>query len=459
MLIRVGSVSKIFRSGGNLIPAVDDLSLDVRRGEFVALVGPSGCGKTTLMMIIGGLIDADRGEVEIDGERVQGPFTNLGIVFQYPELLDWRTSLKNILLQIEIRGLSQREYVPVALDLLNRVGLDGFADKYPHELSGGMKQRVALCRALVHDPEILLLDEPFGALDALTRDQMNFDLQRIWLEKRKTAILVTHSIDEAVWLSDRVVVITPRPARIAEDISIDLPRPPQSSSSRRARRSTPTRPACASCSRTSACFTTRNDDDRQREEERRSSRGRPPARKEKTGGRRGSFRRSPPPPVLPSGSWPCTCSRCRGYLLPPPSRIAFKMFEEFDLFFSEGIPTVVAIATGFVAAIAFGVPVATCMVYWKFFRRAVQAILITAQVLPKVALAPLFIVWFGFGMLPKVLMTFLICFFPIVIDTVIGLNSVQAGEPDAHPFDGRQPLAVVLEDPVAECSSPACSAA
>ena len=225
VLIRVSSVSKTFRSGGNRIPAVDDLTLGVRRGEFVALVGPSGCGKTTLMMIIGGLIDADSGAVEIHGEVVRGPFTNLGIVFQYPELLDWRTSLKNILLQVEIRGLPQREYEPVALDLLHQVGLDGFADKYPHELSGGMKQRVALCRALVHDPEILLLDEPFGALDALTRDQMNFDLQRIWLEKRKTAILVTHSIDEAVWLSDRVVVITPRPARIAEDITIDLPRP------------------------------------------------------------------------------------------------------------------------------------------------------------------------------------------------------------------------------------------
>ena len=225
VLIRVSSVSKTFLSGGHRIPAVDDLSIEVSRGEFIALVGPSGCGKTTLMMIIGGLIDADSGEVEIHGDVVHGPFTNLGIVFQYPELLDWRTSLGNILLQIEIRGLPQREYEPVAHDLLHRVGLDGFADKYPHELSGGMKQRVALCRALVHDPEILLLDEPFGALDALTRDQMNFDLQRIWLEKRKTAILVTHSIDEAVWLSDRVLVVTPRPARIAQDISIDLPRP------------------------------------------------------------------------------------------------------------------------------------------------------------------------------------------------------------------------------------------
>jgi NitT/TauT family transport system ATP-binding protein len=224
-LIRVRSVSKVFRAGAALIPAVDDLSVEVRRGEFVTLVGPSGCGKTTLMMLIGGLIDADHGDVEIHGEVVRGPFTKLGIVFQNPELLDWRTSLGNILLQIEIRGLSQRDYTPVALDLLARVGLDDFADKYPHELSGGMKQRVALCRALVHDPEILLLDEPFGALDALTRDQMNYDLQHIWLEKRKTAILVTHSIDEAVWLSDRVLVMTPRPARIAEDITIDLPRP------------------------------------------------------------------------------------------------------------------------------------------------------------------------------------------------------------------------------------------
>lgn len=224
-LIKVSSVSKIFRAGTDLIPAIDDLSVDVRRGEFVTLVGPSGCGKTTLMMIIGGLIDPDHGNIAIHGETVRGPFTNLGIVFQNPELLDWRTSLSNIMLQIEIRNLSQRDYTPVALDLLARVGLEDFAEKYPHELSGGMKQRVALCRALVHDPEILLLDEPFGALDALTRDQMNYDLQHIWLEKRKTAILVTHSIDEAVWLSDRVLVMTPRPARIAEDISIDLPRP------------------------------------------------------------------------------------------------------------------------------------------------------------------------------------------------------------------------------------------
>lgn len=224
-LIQVRSVSKTFRTGAALVPAVQDLSIDVAPGEFVSLVGPSGCGKTSLMMIIGGLLDADDGKVTIHGQEVHGPFTNLGIAFQSAELLDWRTSLQNVLLQIEMRKLPVAKYRGAALELLRQVGLEGFEDKYPHELSGGMRQRVALCRALVHDPEILLLDEPFGALDALTRDQMNYDLQRIWLEKRKTAILVTHSIEEAVWMSDRVLVMTPRPTRVAEDIAIDLPRP------------------------------------------------------------------------------------------------------------------------------------------------------------------------------------------------------------------------------------------
>lgn len=224
-LISVRSVSKTFRAGADSIPAVSKLSIDVIRGEFISLVGPSGCGKTTLMMMIGGLLAADQGQITIGDERVVKPYENLGIVFQNAELLEWRTSLSNIMLQIEIRKLPQARYVGVANDLLMQMGLEGFADKYPHELSGGMRQRVALCRALVHDPEILLLDEPFGALDALTRDQMNFDLQRLWLERRKTAILVTHSIEEAVWMSDRVLVVTPRPASIYEDIRIDLPRP------------------------------------------------------------------------------------------------------------------------------------------------------------------------------------------------------------------------------------------
>jgi NitT/TauT family transport system ATP-binding protein len=223
--IEVQSVSKMFRSGEEAVHALRAVSFDIGKGEFVSILGPSGCGKTTLMMIMVGLTAADGGEVRIAGQRVTAPFTDSGIVFQTPELLEWRTALDNILLQIEVRRVPIRHFVERAKALLTQVGLTGFESKLPFELSGGMQQRVALCRALVHDPEILLMDEPFGALDALTRDQMNLDLQRIWLEKRKTAVFVTHSIEEAVFLSDRIVVMTPRPGSIAEIITVDLPRP------------------------------------------------------------------------------------------------------------------------------------------------------------------------------------------------------------------------------------------
>jgi NitT/TauT family transport system ATP-binding protein len=224
-LIHARSISKVFQSGNETINALQDVSFDIGRGEFVSILGPSGCGKTTLMLILIGLTSADAGEVSIDGRRITAPFTDVGIVFQNPELLEWRTALENILLQIEIRRLPTLQFTGPAKGLLAQVGLGGFENKFPFELSGGMKQRVALCRALIHDPEILLMDEPFGALDALTRDQMNLDLQRLWLEKQKTAVFVTHSIDEAVFLSDRIVVMTPRPGTIAEIIKVDLPRP------------------------------------------------------------------------------------------------------------------------------------------------------------------------------------------------------------------------------------------
>lgn len=224
--IDIRSVAKVYESDtGEDVPALSSITLRIKQGEFVSLLGPSGCGKTTLMMIVAGLSAASKGEVRIEGKKIIDPYTDVGIVFQNAELLEWRTAIQNILLQMEIRKLDLETYIPVAKRLLDQVGLGGFEDRYPDELSGGMKQRVALCRALVHDPDILLMDEPFGALDAMTRDQMNIDLQKIWLEKRKTAVLVTHSIDEAVFLSDRVVVMTGRPASIAEDITIDLPRP------------------------------------------------------------------------------------------------------------------------------------------------------------------------------------------------------------------------------------------
>ncbi|MGE5534394.1 MAG: ABC transporter ATP-binding protein, partial [Acidobacteriota bacterium] len=220
-LIEVQNIRKRFPG----VDALNDVSFNVNQGEFISLLGPSGCGKSTLMMILVGLYEASSGLVKINGKKIVEPFTDVGIVFQNAELLEWRTALQNILLQIEIRRLPLRDYIEPARKLLANVNLKGFEDRYPHELSGGMRQRVALCRALIHDPEILLMDEPFGALDALTRDQMNLDLQRIWLEKRKTAVFVTHSINEAVFLSDRVFVMTPRPGQVAEIFNIDLPRP------------------------------------------------------------------------------------------------------------------------------------------------------------------------------------------------------------------------------------------
>ena len=208
------------------IHALDGVSLDIAHGEFVALLGPSGCGKTTLLKTLAGLMDGEhQGRVTLEGQPITGPSLNVGVVFQEPTLLPWRTILDNVLLPVELVHLDRAGYLQRAMDLMAKVGLAGFEHKYPKELSGGMRQRAGICRALVRDPELLLMDEPFGALDALTREFLNVELQRLWLESGKTVVFVTHSIPEAVFLADRVVVMSPRPGRIAEVIDIDLPRP------------------------------------------------------------------------------------------------------------------------------------------------------------------------------------------------------------------------------------------
>jgi NitT/TauT family transport system ATP-binding protein len=223
--IVVRGVSKVFRRGLLETLALDDVSLEVTRGEFVAIVGPSGCGKSTLMRLVAGLILPSKGELAVFGQSVTGPVTDVGIVFQSPILLDWRDVLANVLFQVEIRGRRAAEYRDRAGMLLAQVGLAEFADRYPHELSGGMRQRTAIARALLHDPPLLMMDEPFGALDALTREQMRLDLERIWMNARKTVLFITHSIDEAVLLSDRVVVMSPRPGRIDRILDVGIPRP------------------------------------------------------------------------------------------------------------------------------------------------------------------------------------------------------------------------------------------
>jgi NitT/TauT family transport system ATP-binding protein len=218
-------LSKVYLTRDGPVRALEQVSLRARRGEFLSVVGPSGCGKSTLLMITAGLLPASSGRLSIDGKPVTRARTEIGIVFQNPVLLEWRTALGNVMLQAEAKKLKRTAAERRARKLLAAVGLAGFEHKYPHELSGGMRQRVSLCRALIHEPDQLLMDEPFGALDALTRDQLVLDLQQICNERRMSVLFITHSVPEAVFLSDRIVVMTPRPGRVDRVIDIALPRP------------------------------------------------------------------------------------------------------------------------------------------------------------------------------------------------------------------------------------------
>ena len=219
------NVNKVFKTGDAEIVALQDINLQIAAGKFIAVVGSSGCGKSTLLRLLAGLMPASSGDIEVKGHRVQGPDSETGIVFQTPILLPWRTVEQNIRLPLDIQGKKAAGKAREISDLIKLVGLEGFERRMPYELSGGMQQRVALCRALIHDPSLLLMDEPFGALDALTREQMNLELQRIWLQTGKTVFFITHSIMEAIFLADEVVVMTPRPGRIREIVPVDLPRP------------------------------------------------------------------------------------------------------------------------------------------------------------------------------------------------------------------------------------------
>jgi NitT/TauT family transport system ATP-binding protein len=225
-LLTIDQLCKTYKTrGGGRIEALRDINLTIGTEEFVTVVGPSGCGKSTLLKILAGIERRSSGSIRLAGRCLDGPTRELGLVFQTPVLLAWRTVLNNVMLPIEVQQRDRAAHLAKAHKLLSLTGLDGFADRYPFELSGGMQQRVSICRALVHDPSFLLMDEPFGALDAMTREAMNLELLRIWKENRKTVILVTHSIPEAVFLADRVVAMSSRPGRIVEIIPIDLPRP------------------------------------------------------------------------------------------------------------------------------------------------------------------------------------------------------------------------------------------
>jgi NitT/TauT family transport system ATP-binding protein len=224
--VEVAEVRKVYRNGtAEAIEAVSSVSFTAARGQFVAILGPSGCGKSTLLMMVGGLEAVTSGQITIGGNPMTGPRTSIGIMFQDPTLLPWKSAYDNVLFPIRVLKRPLASYRDGARQLLERVGLDGFMHKKPHELSGGMRQRVAICRALVYDPELLLMDEPFSALDAITRDEMNALLLDLWQQYTKTALFVTHSIREAVLLADRVLVMTRRPATIVEDLTVPFARP------------------------------------------------------------------------------------------------------------------------------------------------------------------------------------------------------------------------------------------
>jgi NitT/TauT family transport system ATP-binding protein len=223
--VSIDGVGKTYSSPRGPVPALVDINLDIRPREFVSVVGPSGCGKSTLLKLVAGLENVTSGKLVVDGKPLQGPPDRLGVVFQRDVLLDWRTILDNVLLSIEFTRKPRADERERAIALINRFGLKSFEHRFPWELSGGMRQRASICRALLADPELLLMDEPFGALDAMTRDDLNVELAQIWQDTRKTLLFITHSIVEAVFLSDRVVMMSKAPGMIVDTITVDLPRP------------------------------------------------------------------------------------------------------------------------------------------------------------------------------------------------------------------------------------------
>jgi NitT/TauT family transport system ATP-binding protein len=223
--IAAAELSLTYGAGSSSVLALDRISFEIPDGAFVAIVGPSGCGKSTLLKILAGLLRATSGQATLRGTPIAGPRRDIGVVFQSPVLFPWRDVLSNVMLPVDVQWLDKIEMRRRALDLVKLVGLNGFENRYPRELSGGMQQRVGIIRALIHDPALLLMDEPFGALDAMTREAMNVELQRIWMERKKTVLFITHSTSEAVFLADRVIAMTPRPGRVADAFDVDLPRP------------------------------------------------------------------------------------------------------------------------------------------------------------------------------------------------------------------------------------------
>ncbi len=392
--------------------------LAVGSGEFVSLLGPSGCGKSTLMLMIAGLLPPTSGEIRVDGEPVSEPRTDIGIMFQDNTLVPWRTVRGNVELQLELRGLSIASAAPRIDALLASVHLSGFEKRQPYELSGGMQQRAAFCQALVHEPRMLLLDEPLGKLDAMTREAIRSDLQALWLETKPTVVFVTHSIEEAVQLSTKVCVITPRPGRIDRVIDVDLPCPRDLE----VKKSRPSR-AMSPRSRRSSMAMASSDPEPM------------PAKRWALPWIRQALR-------FLASSWlfiaffvgfflfweySIDWFDIPAYILPKPSEIVARGSADLPRLIYYTYVTGFETVLGYVVAVVIAVPLGLAIAFSSILRRTIYPFFVSLEMTPKIAFAPLFISWLGFGLLPKVIIVFLVCFFPIVLNAILAFGSLERG--------------------------------
>lgn len=428
ILIEIKGVGKVFETEEGRVRALKDVSFNVREGEFLSIIGPSGCGKTTLLRIIGGLVEQTEGEIIFKKGTIEDLHRNCGFVFQDPTLLPWRDVLGNILLPLEVarEGNSERdEEKKKVKELLAMVELEGFEHFYPRELSGGMKQRVAIARALAQDPLILLMDEPFGALDEMTRGRMNFELLRIWKETGKTVIFVTHSIPEAVLLSERVVVLSERPGTVKDiiDIKFDERNPSIIETEEFNKYVQKVRKALGAYTDGRIHIGA----DLKREDVR-------PVRK---------FEDFVPVPkftpflyimyilvfLLFISAWKAVTFifRIPPFLLPPPEDV----FREYATLLMNGLllahtyVTLYETITGFLAGSAIGMLLGYPLAKSRRLERMLSPYIVAAQTAPKIALAPLIVIWLGFGIASKFFLVALIVFFPIFVNMITGVRSVD----------------------------------
>ena len=418
-IIEIKDVWKTFGSKDGAVTALKEVAFKVREGEFISILGPSGCGKTTLLRIIGGLEKATKGEIIIK----KNPNSNsnngdTGFVFQDPTLLPWRNVINNTVLAPEIKKQDFANYYEKAEDILKLVGLEGFEEFYPNELSGGMKQRVAIARALIHDPLILLMDEPFGALDEITRKKMNFELLEIWKKTKKTIIFVTHSVDEAVLLSNRIVVMSSRPGTVEDIIDINLPD-----------------------NRDMSIFGTKEFSHYTAMVRKALSKSMSLDSKSNEFAREGTLQKINIKEKLKTyllyaivfiafiGLWKSIvfAFNIPTFLIPSPEEV----FSEYLRLLSNGLllkhtfVTLKEALLGFLFGSLLGIGIGYPLAKSKKVEQILSPYVVAAQTAPKIALAPLIVIWFGFGISSKVFLAMLIVFFPILINTMLGIRSVD----------------------------------